>query len=184
MQVLFVCLGNICRSPTAEGVFRALVRQQAPELDIEIESAGTTDYHSGEPPDRRAQAAARQRGIELGDLRARIVEDRDFEYFDRLASLSERFLECAEFVHNLDGTRVTWEGYVKGVSGRPDRDQVFLRLTPEVDSMRTAFVRFPDEFRTKLFSLRKGDRVVIVGVLKLSTPNMPDVEGESIELLA
>jgi protein-tyrosine phosphatase len=87
MKVLFVCMGNICRSPTAEGVFRKYVEQRAPHLRIEIDSAGTHDYHVGEAPDRRAVAAAARRGIDLGSLRARVVEDQDFERFDLLIAM-------------------------------------------------------------------------------------------------
>jgi protein-tyrosine phosphatase len=87
MRILFVCMGNICRSPTAEGVFRRLVEERAPDLDLEIDSAGTHDYHVGEPPDRRAIAAASRRGIDLGRLRARQVEDADFERFDLIVAM-------------------------------------------------------------------------------------------------
>ena len=80
--VLFVCMGNICRSPTAEGVFRKLVEERAPQLRIRIDSAGTHDYHVGEAPDPRAIAAAARRGIDLEALRARQVEEADFERFD------------------------------------------------------------------------------------------------------
>ena len=74
MKILFVCMGNICRSPTAEGVFRAHARRHAPGLDIEIDSAGTHAYHVGEPPDPRTIEAATRRGIDLTDLRARQVQ--------------------------------------------------------------------------------------------------------------
>lgn len=87
MSVLFVCMGNICRSPTAEGVFRRLVEARATGLDLEIDSAGTHDYHVGEPPDERAVAAAARRGIDLGRLRARQVEDADFERFDLIVAM-------------------------------------------------------------------------------------------------
>jgi protein-tyrosine phosphatase len=87
MRILFVCMGNICRSPTAEGVFRRLVEERAPDLDLEIDSAGTHDYHVGEPPDERAVAAASRRGIDLSRLRARQVEDADFERFDLLVAM-------------------------------------------------------------------------------------------------
>jgi len=86
-SVLFVCMGNICRSPTAEGVFRRLVQEHAPDLAIEIDSAGTHDYHVGSPPDRRAIAAAARRGIDLRSLRARVVEESDFERFDLLIAM-------------------------------------------------------------------------------------------------
>jgi protein-tyrosine phosphatase len=87
MKVLFVCMGNICRSPTAEGVFRAHVRRHAPGLDIEIDSAGTHAYHVGEPPDPRTIAAATRRGIDLTGLRARQVLDADFERFDLILAM-------------------------------------------------------------------------------------------------
>ncbi len=86
-SVLFVCMGNICRSPTAEGVFRQLVAERAPHLGIEIDSAGTHDYHVGDPPDRRAIAAASRRGVDLHSLRARMVEDSDFERFDLVIAM-------------------------------------------------------------------------------------------------
>ena len=82
MKILFVCMGNICRSPTAEGVFRRYLREHAPDLDVEIDSAGTHDYHVGEPPDPRTVKAAAKRGIDLSGLRARQVQDNDFDRFD------------------------------------------------------------------------------------------------------
>lgn len=85
--ILFVCMGNICRSPTAEGVFRQRVRELAPHLRLAIDSAGTHDYHVGEPPDRRAIAAAARRGIDIAGLRARTVEDQDFARFDLILAM-------------------------------------------------------------------------------------------------
>ena len=87
MRVLFVCMGNICRSPTAEGVFRRVVLERAPQLPIEIDSAGTHDYHVGEPPDARAIAAAARRGIDLRGLRARQVREDDFAGFDLIVAM-------------------------------------------------------------------------------------------------
>ena len=89
IRILFVCMGNICRSPTAEGVFRKLVQERAPHLEVEIDSAGTHGYHVGDPPDRRAIAAAARRGVDLGGLRARTVEDADFEAFDLLVAMDQ-----------------------------------------------------------------------------------------------
>jgi len=80
-------MGNICRSPTAEGVFRRLVEERAPQLTLEIDSAGTHDYHVGEPPDERSVAAASRRGIDLSSLRARQVADEDFERFDLIVAM-------------------------------------------------------------------------------------------------
>jgi protein-tyrosine phosphatase len=89
-RVLFVCMGNICRSPTAEAVFREFVRREAPQAGIEVDSAGTHDYHVGDPPDRRSIAAARRRGIDMSPLRARLLLPEDFERFDLLLAMDER----------------------------------------------------------------------------------------------
>jgi protein-tyrosine phosphatase len=87
VKILFVCLGNICRSPTAEGVLRVIAARDFPSLTIEVDSAGTADYHVGEPPDRRTVAAARRRGYELGSLRARLVQRDDFLRFDQILAM-------------------------------------------------------------------------------------------------
>jgi protein-tyrosine phosphatase len=86
-KVLFVCMGNICRSPTAEGIFRHLVREAALEDQILIDSAGTHDYHIGKSPDRRAQAAALLRGYDLSALRGRQVARSDFDEFDYILAM-------------------------------------------------------------------------------------------------
>jgi protein-tyrosine phosphatase len=87
-RVLFVCLGNICRSPTAEGVLRQLA-SRTPGLALEIDSAATGDYHTGSPPDTRSQRAARKRGINIADLRARQIRAEDFERFDLILAMDE-----------------------------------------------------------------------------------------------
>ena len=84
IKVLFVCMGNICRSPTAEGVFAALLKQQDIEDAFIIDSAGTHAYHEGEAPDLRAQKAAKDRDVDLSKQRARKVVFGDFEDFDYL----------------------------------------------------------------------------------------------------
>lgn len=89
MNILFVCMGNICRSPTAEGVFRRVLSQRAPQLDVLIDSAGTHDYHIGKAPDARARAAALRRGIDIAQLRARRVTREDFERFDLILAMDE-----------------------------------------------------------------------------------------------
>ena len=81
-KVLFVCMGNICRSPTAEGVFAKLVKDKHMEKHFVIDSAGTHAYHIGDAPDLRSQKAASERGIDLSALRARKVTASDFEKFD------------------------------------------------------------------------------------------------------
>jgi len=88
-SVLFVCMGNICRSPTAEGVFRHHVEQAGLADRLHIDSAGTHAYHTGEPPDRRARAAAERRGMSLEGIRARRVVAEDFERFDYIIAMDE-----------------------------------------------------------------------------------------------
>jgi protein-tyrosine phosphatase len=87
VTVLFVCMGNICRSPTAEGVFRHVVANSDLKGKIHTDSAGTHAYHIGEPPDRRAQATAVSRGIDISDLRARKVIDEDYERYDYIIAM-------------------------------------------------------------------------------------------------
>lgn len=87
VRVLFVCMGNICRSPTAEGVFRAQVKEAGLEGEVEIDSCGTLGAHAGNPPDNRAQEAALRRGYDLSDLRARKVNGFDFSRFDYVLAM-------------------------------------------------------------------------------------------------
>jgi protein-tyrosine phosphatase len=89
MRILFVCMGNICRSPTAEGVMRRLIDDAG--LDIEVDSAGTGDWHVGEPPDERAALAARRRGVTLEGA-ARQVRPADFRRFDVIVAMDHRNL--------------------------------------------------------------------------------------------
>jgi protein-tyrosine phosphatase len=84
-RILFVCLGNICRSPLAEGIARHIIEQE--RLDIVVESAGTSGYHVGEYPCEGSQKVARLNGIEIGSLRSRQVNKRDFETFDTIVAL-------------------------------------------------------------------------------------------------
>jgi protein-tyrosine phosphatase len=86
-RVLFVCMGNICRSPMAEGVFRHMVRQAGLDDIVKVDSAGTHAFHAGETPDKRAQAIAAKRGFDIADLRARQVQDKDFEAYDLILAM-------------------------------------------------------------------------------------------------
>lgn len=117
VRVLFVCMGNICRSPTAEGVFRHLLRGSPFEGMIETDSAGTHGYHLGEPPDRRAQDTARQRGIDLSDLRARRVTREDFEFFDYVLAMD---------LENLRGLRTLCP------SAYHDKVRLFMDFAPDL----------------------------------------------------
>jgi len=112
-------LGNICRSPTAEAVFRALAAREAPNLAIEIDSAGTASYHIGDPPDRRSQEAARRRGYDMSALRARTVAPEDFERFDFILAMDRENLH----VLHRDAPPTVRE-----------RIRLFLEFAPESDT--------------------------------------------------
>lgn len=118
IKVLFVCMGNICRSPTAHAVFRNLVRERGLEDLIEIDSAGTHAYHVGEMPDRRSMQVAKNRGIEMTDLRARKVDFGDLYEFDYILAMDEanyqNLMEMALPEHH-------------------DKIQMFLDYAPEVE---------------------------------------------------
>jgi protein-tyrosine phosphatase len=91
-RILFVCTGNICRSPTAEGLFRHRIREAGLDRLFLADSAGTEGYHAGDPPDPRAIAEAARHGVEIGDLRARRLERADFERFDLLLGMDQGHL--------------------------------------------------------------------------------------------
>jgi len=95
-SVLLVCTGNICRSPTADGVLRRLVRDAGLEGQVRVDSAGTHDYHVGEAPDPRAQEHARRRGYDLSALRARRLEQGDFERFDLILAMDRSHLRVLQ----------------------------------------------------------------------------------------
>ncbi len=107
IKVLFVCLGNICRSPSAEAVFRKLVEEEGLDETIEIDSAGTHAYHIGSPPDSRAQEAARRRGIDMSSQVGRRVDDGDFYTFDYILAMDKsneyhlREMAPAEEIHRI-----------------------------------------------------------------------------------
>lgn len=96
VKVLFVCMGNICRSPTAEGVFAKLVEKHGLQEKISLDSAGTHAYHVGEVPDARAQRAAKNRGVDLSKLKARKAISADFERFDYILAMDIHNYEILE----------------------------------------------------------------------------------------
>lgn len=103
VSILFVCMGNICRSPTAEAVFRHYVENAGLSEHIRIDSAGTHDYHIGEPPDARTQRAAEQRGYDMSGLRGRQVEAADFERFDYVLAMDRANLAILQHLAQKRG---------------------------------------------------------------------------------
>ena len=125
-RILFVCMGNICRSPTAEAVFRHQVTAAGFANAVHIDSAGTHDYHIGEPPDVRAQKAAARRGYDAKQLRARQVDETDFEVFDYILAMDRANLailerECPpQYRHKLGLLMQYSERYSEGLEEVPD----------------------------------------------------------------
>jgi protein-tyrosine phosphatase len=112
-RVLMVCMGNICRSPTAEGVLRERLRAAGLGQHVQVDSAGTHGYHVGDPPDPRSQRHAKRRGYELAPLRARSVCDLDFEQFDLILAMDDANLqwlraECPKAQHHRLGKLVAY----------------------------------------------------------------------------
>jgi protein-tyrosine phosphatase len=100
-SVLFVCLGNICRSPLAEAAFRREAERQG--IEVEVDSAGTGDWHIGYPPDQRAAAVAARNGIDISHLKARLVTADDFRRFDHIVALDSNNLRDLERLRPADG---------------------------------------------------------------------------------
>ena len=102
VAVLFVCLGNICRSPLAEAAFRREAKVAA--LEVEADSAGTGTWHIGEAPDRRAQAVAKKHGVDIGGYRARLVTSDDFRRFTHIVALDRNNLAVLKAMRPADAT--------------------------------------------------------------------------------
>lgn len=117
INILFVCLGNICRSPTAEGVFKTMVEKAGWQDLFHTDSAGTAAYYVGEPPDRRAQKHAKARGYDLSKLRARFISPQDFRKFDYVLVMDKKNLAEMEKVQK----------YCKGATAKL---QLFLDFHP------------------------------------------------------
>jgi protein-tyrosine phosphatase len=153
MKVLFVCLGNICRSPSAEAVLRAIAAREAPELQIEVDSAGTAGYHIGDAPDSRSQAAALRRGYDMSPLRARIVEAADFERFDLILAMDTKNLEVLR---------------KRAPAGYRERVRLFMEFAPDcgLDEVPDPYYGGPTGFEQVLDLVEEAARGLLAHLRK------------------
>jgi len=153
MRILFVCLGNICRSPTAEGVLRHLWAAEAPPQPLEIDSAGTGDYHIGAPPDARSQRAAMQRGIDLSALRARQIVAADFAHFDLILAMDRSNLQALQAMRP---------------SGSKARLRLFMEYAESLDCLEVPDPYYGDaaDFERVLDLLTAASRGLIADLLE------------------
>ena len=123
IRVLFVCLGNICRSPLSQGVFEELVRREGLAGEIEADSAGTHGfYHAGEMPDPRAQRSAAKRGIDISGQKARLLSREDCEIFDYVLTMDEENYERVTALCRSDGAGAVVRPFLDFAPGRPERE--------------------------------------------------------------
>jgi len=151
VKILFVCLGNICRSPTVEGVARQLAAREAAHLKLSFDSAGTADYHIGKPPDLRSQKAAAARGYDISGLRARQLEAEDFRRFDLLLAMDE------------DNLR---EMQALAPAGFEQRAQLFLSFAPALSqpAVPDPYYGGAAGFETVLDLAEHGTRALFVAI--------------------
>lgn len=148
VKVLFVCTGNICRSPTAAGALRALAVERGLGEQIFVDSAGTHGYHLGEAPDWRAVIAARRRGIELSDLRARRVSRKDFERFDLIVAMDRG--------HHASLLRLCPNGY-------DHKLRLFMEYLPEqgTSDVPDPYYGCAEDFENVLDIVEQGARAIL-----------------------
>jgi protein-tyrosine phosphatase len=120
VRVLFICMGNICRSPLAQGVFEDLVRREGLEEEVFVDSAGTGRWHLGSPPDERAQRSARVRGLDLSAQRARQVTPDDCQSFDYILTMDEENYRAVSALCRESGAKV--RPFLDFAPDRPERE--------------------------------------------------------------
>ena len=148
MRVLFVCLGNICRSPTAEGVLRHKLREAGLADQIEVASAGTGDWHVGKAPDKRSQAAARLRGYDLSAQRARQVSRADFATYDLILA--------------MDNSNLRHLKALQPAKGKAELDLFLRRYESDIDEVPDPYYDCDQGFEQVLDLIeRASDRLVI-----------------------
>ncbi|MEW5757122.1 MAG: low molecular weight protein-tyrosine-phosphatase [Pseudomonadota bacterium] len=156
VKVLFVCMGNICRSPMAEGVFKALVAAHGLSEHVEIDSAGTHAYHVGENPDPRAQQIAGRRGVDLSTIRARRVAAKDIELFDYVMAMDrDNFSNLIAIAPEGHANKVRlFLEYAQGLSEREVPDPYYGGLAGfdrVLDLIEAASAGLLEEIRTRHF---------------------------------
>ena len=148
MRVLFVCLGNICRSPTAEGVLRHKLREAGLADHIEVASAGTGDWHVGKAPDKRSQAAARLRGYDLSAQRAQQVTRADFSAYDLILA--------------MDNSNLRHLKALQPAKGKAELDLFLRRYESEIDEVPDPYYDGDQGFEQVLDLIERAtDRLVI-----------------------
>ncbi len=127
MRILFVCLGNICRSPMAEGLFRREIERRGLEGLVEVDSAGTGSWHIGEPPDERAQRAIARRGVDISHLRGRQVKRPDLEAFDLILAMDrENYADLLSLADDAQAERIRlFLDFAPGAAGQEVPDPYF-----------------------------------------------------------
>jgi protein-tyrosine phosphatase len=150
MKVLFVCLGNICRSPTAEGVFRHKLRAAGLEDRVQVDSAGTGDWHVGKAPDSRTRQAALRRGYDLSAQRARQVEVTDFQRFDLILAMDQSNLR------NLQALRPA--------NARADLDLYLRRYELALDEVPDPYYGGEDGFEQVLDLIEQASDALLVEI--------------------
>lgn len=147
IRVLFVCLGNICRSPTAEAVLRRLVADAGLQGRVEVDSCGTGPWHVGAAPDSRAQGEARQRGYDMSPLRGRQFSDRDFDRFDYILAMDSNNLADLDAMYAQHGGRGTPPTLFLDFSAAYQGDDVPDPYYGDRDGFRRVFDRVEDGMR-------------------------------------
>ncbi|MGR3290775.1 MAG: low molecular weight protein-tyrosine-phosphatase [Paracoccaceae bacterium] len=147
-RVLFVCLGNICRSPAAEGVFRAGASQVG--LEGQIDSAGTSDWHVGAPPYAQMQTAARQRGYDIGNLRARQFQRVDFDRFDLIIAMD------ADNLSDIEQVRP---------QGNETAVRLFLDFAPDTDLTDLPDPYYTLDFETALDLVERASQGLLAEII-------------------
>jgi protein-tyrosine phosphatase len=148
MRVLFVCLGNICRSPTAEGVLRHKLREAGLADQVEVASAGTGDWHVGKPPDKRSQAAAKLRGYDLSTQRAQQVTRADFATYDLILA--------------MDNSNLRHLKALQPIKGKAELDLFLRRYQSEIDEVPDPYHDSDQGFERVLDLIERASDLLVI----------------------